>query len=102
MKKIKSHIEWVIFSIGIILMATMDPLNTGTSFCLFELIGVQYCPGEGLGHSIAWLFRGELRNSIDANLFGIPAVLILSFRILQIWKDLFLTKKTTQIGHTDG
>jgi hypothetical protein len=101
-KKIKSHIEWVIFSIGIILMATMDPLNTGTSFCLFELIGVQYCPGEGLGHSIAWLFRGELRNSIDANLFGIPAVLILSFRILQIWKDLFLTKKTTQIGHTDG
>ncbi|MEP2446384.1 MAG: DUF2752 domain-containing protein [Balneola sp.] len=102
MKKIRSHIEWVAFTTGLVLMATMDPLSTGSSLCFFEFIGIEFCPGEGLGHSIAWLFRGEFNNAVNANLFGIPAVLILSLRILQIWKDLYINKTTTQTGHTDG
>ncbi|HCI72364.1 MAG TPA: DUF2752 domain-containing protein, partial [Balneola sp.] len=53
MKKIRPHIEWVAFMIGLILMATMDPMTKGTSFCFFELLGISFCPGEGLGHSIA-------------------------------------------------
>ena len=102
MKKIRPHIEWVAFITGLVLMATMDPLSTGSSLCFFEFIGIDFCPGEGLGHSIAWLFRGEFNNAVNANLFGIPAVLILSLRILQIWKDLFINKTTTQTGYTDG
>lgn len=102
MKKIRPHIEWVAFITGLVLMATMDPLSTGSSLCFFEFIGIDFCPGEGLGHSIAWLFRGEFNNAVNANLFGIPAVLILSLRILQIWKDLYINKTTTQTGHTDG
>ena len=101
MKKIRPHIEWVAFMIGLILMATMDPMTKGTSFCFFELLGISFCPGEGLGHSIAWLFRGELSYALQANLFGPVAVIILSLRIIQIWKDLY-TNTTTQIGHTDG
>ena len=83
-------------------MATLDPTIQGTSFCFFDFIGIEFCPGEGLGHSIAWLFRGEFQNALDANLFGPLAVVILSFRVLQIWKDLVINKTTTQIGHTDG
>ncbi|MEQ9092133.1 MAG: DUF2752 domain-containing protein [Balneola sp.] len=102
MKKIRPHIEWVAFITGLVLMATMDPFSAGSSLCFFEFIGIEFCPGEGLGHSIAWLFRGEFNNSVNANLFGIPAVIILSLRILQIWKDLYINKTTTQTGHTDG
>ncbi|MEQ8577632.1 MAG: DUF2752 domain-containing protein [Balneola sp.] len=102
MKKIRPHIEWVAFTTGLVLMAMMDPLSSGSSFCFFEFVGIEFCPGEGLGHSIAWVFRGEFENAVSANLFGIPAVLILSLRILQIWKDLYLNKTTTQKGHTDG
>ena len=101
MKKFIPHIEWVAFTSGLILMATMDPLTTGSSFCFFEFIGISFCPGEGLGHSIAWLFRGEFSNALQANLFGPVAVIVLSLRILKIWKDLY-TNTTTQIGHTDG
>ncbi|MEP1150268.1 MAG: DUF2752 domain-containing protein [Balneola sp.] len=102
MKKIKPHIEWIAFLSGLILMGALDPTVQGTSLCLLEFVGINFCPGEGLGHSIAWFFRGELNNSFEANLFGPLAVVILSLRILHIWKDLLNNKTTTQIGQTDG
>jgi hypothetical protein len=91
--KIKSlfflHFEWVVFSIGLILMASMDPLNTGFSFCLFDIIGFSYCPGEGLGKSIAWLFRGEFSASYRAHPAGAVAVVILTLRIFHLIKIRF-------------
>ncbi len=102
MHKIKPHIEWIAFLSGLILMASMDPTVKGFSFCLFEQIGISFCPGEGLGHSIAWLFRGELNKSLNANLFGLLAVAVLSARILYIWKELLLNKTTTKTGYSDG
>lgn len=102
MKVIKPHIEWIAFLSGLTLMGIMDPTIQSTSFCFFEFIGIEFCPGEGLGHSIAWFFRGEFQNSIEANLFGPFAVLILSFRILQIWKEILINKTTSQIGQHNG
>ena len=92
MKKIRPHIEWMIFFFGLLLMASMNPYSEGTSFCLFDFIGITFCPGEGLGHSIAFLFRGEFSNALEANLFGPLAVLVLSSRILSIWKGLLIKK----------
>lgn len=102
MKKIKPHIEWFIFLSGLILMGTMDPTIQSTSFCFFDLIGIEFCPGEGLGHSIAWIFRGEFKNALEANLFGPLAVAVLSLRILQVWRDIYINKTTTLKGQTDG
>ena len=102
MKKIRPHIEWIAFLTGLILMATMNPYETGESFCLIEQVGIPFCPGHGLGHSIAFLFRGEFGQSISANLFGPLAVLILSFRIASIWKDLYKNKIPNNIyGESD-
>ncbi len=102
MKKITPHIEWIAFLSGLILMGSMDPTIKGFSFCFFEWIGIPFCPGEGLGHSIAWFFRGEFAKAVESNLFGIPAVFILSFRIGAIWKELINSKLTTQTGQTNG
>ncbi len=101
MKFLKAHSEWLAFFIGLLLMASMDPSTKGFSFCLFDMAGIPYCPGEGLGHSIAYLFRGELEASLSANLFGPLAVAVLSLRILSIWKVRFFNKgedKTNTIG----
>jgi hypothetical protein len=83
------HFEWVVFSLGLILMATMDPLNTGFSFCLFDMIGVTFCPGEGLGKSIAWLFRGDFSASYQAHPAGSITVIILTLRIFHLIKIRF-------------
>lgn len=89
MKNIKPHIEWFAFLFGLILMATMNPYETGETFCLIERAGISFCPGNGLGHSIAFLFRGEFTEAMHANMLGPFAVIILSFRIINIWKVLF-------------
>ncbi|MEQ9265320.1 MAG: DUF2752 domain-containing protein [Balneolaceae bacterium] len=89
MKFFKTHFEWMAFLTGLILMASMSPSDTGLSFCLFERLGVSFCPGEGLGHSISYLFRGEFNEALQANLMGPFAVLILGLRIGSIWKDIY-------------
>ena len=93
MRVIKRHFEWVVFLAGLILMATMDPYTTAPSFCLLERFGFPYCPGDGLGHSIAFLFRGEFSAAIKSNLFGPLAVAVLSYRIFTIWHEMILNKK---------
>ncbi|MFV1885542.1 MAG: DUF2752 domain-containing protein [Balneola sp.] len=96
MKFINRHSEWMVFLLGLILMASMNPYTNGASLCLLDVLGFAYCPGEGLGHSIAFLFRGEIKLALDANLMGPLVVVGLSVRILTIWKDL-LKKQTVDL-----
>jgi len=94
MKVINRHLEWVILLTGLVLMAFLNPYSTETSWCLIDLLGFSYCPGAGLGHSIAFLFRGEIINSLEANLIGPIAVVVLSLRVINIWKNLIVTHKS--------
>ena len=81
----KNYFEIAAFSIGLLLLVFMDPYTTtGPGLCLLEKLGFQYCPGDGLGHSISFIFRGELGNAMEANILGPFAVLILSGRILYL------------------
>lgn len=82
--------------IGLMLMATMNPYVEGVSLCLLEALGFTFCPGEGLGHSIAFLFRGEFSESLEANLMGPVVVIGLSARIFTIWKNL-IQKQTMDL-----
>lgn len=93
-KTINRHSEWVVFLLGLILMATLNPYSTDTSWCLIELMGFTYCPGEGLGRSIAFLFRGELTKSLEMNLMGPIAVVAMSSRIILLWKKLITENKS--------
>lgn len=88
MRFINRHLEWFVFSLGILLLALMNPENSGTSFCLFELAGIDFCPGDGLGHSISYTFRGELKEAFQAHFAGPIALLILTSRIVYIWRNL--------------
>lgn len=93
MKFFKKHFEWMAFFFGLLLMASMNPGETGLSFCIFDRVGIPFCPGEGLGHSIAFIFRGEFKEALEANLMGPAAVVLLSARIVSIWKSLLTEQK---------
>ncbi len=80
---ISPHFEWIAWVMGITLMAAMNPEIQQTSFCLFEWIGVSWCPGHGLGHSIAYLFRGEWALAFQAHPLGPPAVPLLLYRAVK-------------------
>lgn len=90
MQIFKKHIEWVVFSMGLVALAAMDPANAGISFCIFEQLGIDFCPGEGLGHSISYTFRAEFEAALKAHLMGPLAIIILGMRIIHNWKTLFI------------
>lgn len=79
------HFEWVVLATGLILMAFLDPFSQAESFCPVHRFGFDFCPGCGLGKSIAFIFRGEFVTSIQAHPAGLPAVLIIFSRIGSIF-----------------
>lgn len=89
----KYHFEWVALLAGLLVLGLMNPyVDNGSSLCLFEAINLKFCPGEGLGHSIAFTFRGDFLNAFKAHPAGPPAILILSGRIGFLWSNAFNQK----------
>ena len=80
--------EAIFWLTGLILLAFMSPHGTW-SICPIHQLGWDICPGCGLGKSIQWLFRGELRLSLQAHPLGIFALVILSARILTLVKTSY-------------
>ena len=63
-------------------------------FCLFSLVGIENCPGCGLGKSISMIFHGDFAGSFNAHPLGIPAIILIVKRIYKLIKNkIHLTKK---------
>lgn len=80
-----NYFEIAAFSAGLLLLVFMDPAAAnGPSFCLFEQLGITFCPGDGLGHSIAYTFEGEIGNALESNLLGPAAIVVIVSRIVSL------------------
>ena len=56
------------------------------SLCPLKAAGITWCPGCGLGHSISWIFHGDIVRSWQAHWLGIPALFIILYRIYVLSK----------------
>ena len=80
--------EATLWIVGIMLVVIPDPsLERTWTLCIFDWIGLSFCPGCGLGHAVAYLFRGELMLSLQAHLLGIPVVVVLLGRSISPLKE---------------
>jgi hypothetical protein len=100
---IRRHLEAFIWIAAIAALALTSPVEACNSLCPFHNLGFDWCPGCGLGHAISWLFRGNFVNSFEAHPLGIPAVLILTIRIFNIFRKnrqykYYSYKKSMQHG----
>ena len=78
-------LEAAAWLIGLAGLALAHPdAGDSPSMCLFRRLGFRRCPGCGLGHSISYLFRGRLRDSLRAHPLGPLAVLIIGRRIVSL------------------
>lgn len=85
MKLFRRYFELAAWISGLILMALMDPgTDAHYSLCFFKFIGINYCPGCGLGHSISYLFHGHFKESFNAHPLGLFAVVMILCRIYQL------------------
>jgi len=78
-------LEALVWLAGLLLLATSDGTAHFT-LCPLQNMGWDFCPGCGLGKSITLLFQGKFHASLQAHPLGIFAVIILSFRIINLTK----------------
>jgi len=74
--------EAAMWTAGLVVLACTDP-NAESLFglCVFKALGFEFCPGCGLGHAVAHLFRGEWAASFAAYPLGPFAVVVLTGRV---------------------
>ncbi len=67
------------------MLALAKPVEYGHenhfTLCPLAVIGLEWCPGCGIGRSITQLFHGNIEDSWKHHWFGMPALLILLYRI---------------------
>lgn len=89
-KKIKTlyyskYPELIIWVSALVYLALIDPFaSKHLDLCVFHNIGIEFCPGCGLGRSIAMLFEGEFVEAFKTHPLGLVAVAILSYRIFSL------------------
>ena len=62
----------------------MDEQKTESSLCMFKWLGVDHCPGCGIGHSIHYALRLNLTASFQHHPMGIIGVMIIFNRLKQL------------------
>lgn len=80
-------LEAGIWLIGLSILVVAGPWLEGrVTLCVPSLLGLDMCPGCGLGASIAALSRGDISASWAAHPLGAPAVLVLIARVVSLLK----------------
>ena len=90
---VQKNFEGFFWLTALVLLALMSPTLDEPSLCAFRWLGIESCPGCGLGHSISAAFRGQFSASFDFHPLGIFAIIILSIRIFSVFKDYFHYQK---------
>lgn len=92
------NIEAFIWIAGLIFLyfINVDNLSHFT-FCPFKNLGIDFCPGCGLGKSIHYFLHLNFMKSLQTHPIGIPAFFILLNRIVFLFKESFLEKKYNKL-----
>ncbi|MHA4893759.1 DUF2752 domain-containing protein [Pedobacter sp. PWIIR3] len=83
-------LELLFWVVALTLLALAQPVPAGQedhfTLCPLAAMGFDWCPGCGIGRSITQLLHGNLSDSLKLHWFGIPALLILLYRIMVLTK----------------
>ena len=88
--------EAAIWVAALVVLALGNP-NSDFHFTIFwpyYVWGIK-SPGYGLGHSISYLFRGDVISAIETHILGIPAVAIILWRVITLEMRLFKSTRSS-------
>lgn len=80
----KLPFELVFWLVALFWLSMINPTGDHFSLCLFHHLGITWCPGCGIGHAISFALHGDLMTSFQTHFMGIPALVIISHRILTL------------------
>lgn len=90
MSRIRPDILEALFWLsGLAVVAVADPSGEPwIRVCLFDhlgsLVGLEFCPGCGLGRSVGYLVRGDIAASLSMHPLGIPAVGVIAYHATRL------------------
>lgn len=71
---------------GLLAVMSINPDGQAVlDLCLFEQVGL-WCPGDGLGRSIAYLARGRWVEAWTTHPLAVPVVGVLLYHIGTLWR----------------
>lgn len=94
-------LEAIVWIGAFIYLAVHNPYAHGEfTLCPLKNLGFNYCPGCGLGRSVSFFLHGDVVRSFQTHILGIPATIILFFRIISllgkaITKDPFIKLRSS-------
>lgn len=97
--------EAVLWIAGITALALMRPEGEHLfSLCPLRWTGFDFCPGCGLGHAVSYLLHGQWQASWQAHPLGLPALVLLLRRSINLlrWHFSILKKSTQNQTYTHG
>ncbi|MBU2490995.1 MAG: DUF2752 domain-containing protein [Bacteroidetes bacterium] len=81
-------LEAYMWGAALIYLFLIDPYKTQHySLCMFNNLGIEFCPGCGIGRSIAMIFHGDFIHSFQMHPIGLFALIIISARIYKLFKN---------------
>lgn len=86
------NIEFIFLSAGMIYLIFFIPA-VGFSICPLKNLGIEICPGCGLGNSISLIAKMEIESAFAINPLGFLALPVIILRIIKLAKNLFSTKR---------
>jgi hypothetical protein len=79
------NIELLFWLGGLLYLSAIDPTTSShLSICPLKNIGLDFCPGCGLGQSISYFIHGFVKESWQCHPLGIPALVVIFWRIVQL------------------
>ena len=80
-------VEAFIWITALIFLALLEPAeSTHFTLCPFSAMGIDFCPGCGLGRSVSYILHGEIATSLMVHPLGIFALIILTTRVISLIK----------------
>ena len=84
----KVPVELIFWCLALMTLWFLDPYGSHSSLCPLHFLGLDWCPGCGLGRSISLLMKGDIAASWTRHPLGGFALAVILYRIFEIIKHL--------------
>lgn len=92
---VTKNLEALIWIGALLYLALINPYETGhLNLCAFNLVGIESCPGCGIGRSISSVFHADILHSFQMHPLGLVALVMITFRIISIFYKNYKLNKT--------
>jgi hypothetical protein len=94
----KVPLEAYLWLAALIYLFMINPYQTSHfTLCPFNNLGIEFCPGCGIGKSISFIYYADFINSFNSHPLGVFALLVILYRIITLIYKSFSTKISMEV-----